>query len=399
MDVDRWRPLQRSSPLLQELWEYAQHEHRTANTSIPSSLSLTSSPQASRPLYTDSLLSGDQDVATSHRSFDPSLPSDSASSSPTSTSYNNQPMHQQSPTRQPLVSSRVHPSPSIRPLSPSPLPAFFPTSPSAHHLGALPSPASRASAMWHTLNTAHQRQVDDLLHRSAVSSSTAASDAVLSQLHLLEMGRAMRVRRIIRQHVQWMQSEAHMRLTRRCWYAWMQCVWQRAEGMRIADEWKHERQQPKLNDLGRQSVRRWRAAVNDRHQSELLRELSAMWLSRRCLHAWHSLLYVHHARLHLALMHRHTLYRERVRAVFDAWLTTARGRRREKQKERGVERLRHRRVQARLRSILRRWSGYVSMERQCRTAVQAAMVSGYQQVRAVRPLLLNRDAIDVRELG
>ena len=245
--------------------------------------------------------------------------------------------------------------------------------------------------MWSELDAAHQRQVDGLLQQSNGSTSSAVSDVLLSQLSLLEMGRAMRVRRIIRRHVRSMQSETHVRLLRRCWDAWMQRVWQRAEETRRADVWRYERQQRDVNERSRQAVKRWRAVVADRRAGELLGEMSVAWLGRRCLHAWHSLLYVQHARLHLALMHRHTLYRERAWTIFSAWQAAAREKRHLKRKEQAVERLIQRRMQARLRVILRRWSGCVSLERQCRAAVQAAMVSGYQHVRAVRPLLLNRE--------
>ena len=246
--------------------------------------------------------------------------------------------------------------------------------------------------MWRELNASHQRQVDDLLHHSAASSSPAASDVVLSQLSLLEMGRAMRVRRITRQRVQSMQSEVTRRTMRRCWYAWAQCVWQRADAVTRADEWRRGRRQREVMLLGRQYVRRWKARAADRRHGEQLSERSAAWLCRRCLHAWHSLLYVHHARLHLALMHRHALYRERQRTMFTVWQAAARAKTHETQREKAIKRMIHRRTQANVRMIVRRWSGYVSLEQQCRAAVQAAMVSAYKHVGSVRPLLLNREA-------
>ena len=407
MEADEWRQRRRSNPLLQQLWEYAQHEHRRAAPRTLSSTPYTSLSHSSSPSIADSLslspwsahvtafvdngvsVSGGSDRrAMSHRSFDASLLSASAESSPAS--HNASPLQHASPAWRPLLSAQIH-SPLLSDVAPpaaSPLSPVSSFSPSSSVLSA-PPPASGSAAMWRQLNAAHQSQVDELLRHSNGLSYAATSDVVLSQLSLLEMGRAMRVRRVIRQRVQSMQGEAHGRLLRRCWYGWMQHVWRRADAMKRADAWRYQRQARKMSELDRQCVRRWRAAVRDRRHGELLRELSATWLRRRCLHAWHSLLYVHHARLHLALMHRHALYRDRVWTMFAAWQAAARDNRRGRQRAQAVEQYIKQRLQARLRVTLRRWSGYVSLERHCRAAVHAAMVSGYKHVKAVRPLLLN----------
>ena len=393
MDSEQWLLGHSSTPLLQQLRAYSQHEQRkTVASAVDSSPShpppRDDQPPVESPLppltslsSNDSLFAdfeldsaaGASRPAVAHRSFDASLLSASASSLRSSRSMQSwSPNTPNSPLQSPLH------SPPLRFLAPS-------------LSSRLSPPLSRTAAMWRDVRASHQRQVDALLQHSSGSSSAATSDAVLSQLSLLEMGRAMRERRIVRQHVQAMQLESHQRLLRRCWYAWLQRVCQQATVLTRADEWRRERRQRRMSELSRQCVRVWAAAASDRRGGALLRELSALWLCRRYLHAWHSLLYVHHARLHLALMHRHAVHRERVRLLFDAWQGAAHDKTRDRERRRAVELLARRRMQARLRLILRRWSGFVSLERQCRAAVQAAMVSAYKHIGAVRPLLLSSE--------
>ena len=362
MAADQWRLQRRSSPLLQHLWEYAQHEQRkaTAGSQSPSlrtSLSQASSASLHPPSLSLSPPPAAEEIDSSedvgyvglpHRSFDaaPLM----ASADPSAVSHYTQFTRRLSvsPTQRPLT-PRLPSSSPVASIAPPPLSIHFSASISSSCRSPPPS-VSRTAAVWSELDAAHQRQVDGLLQQSNGSTSSAVSDVLLSQLSLLEMGRAMRVRRIIRRHVRSMQSETHVRLLRRCWDAWMQRVWQRAEETRRADVWRYERQQRDVNERSRQAVKRWRAVVADRRAGELLGEMSVAWLGRRCLHAWHSLLYVQHARLHLALMHRHTLYRERAWTIFSAWQAAAREKRHLKRKEQAVERLIQRRMQARLRS-------------------------------------------------